>query len=171
MLEGQTFLFQRISEKINSTSSAFRNDSCQVGRLPKHYWKHSKTNKRLLRVRCCEGGNSPVHDWRLWKALKNEYDVQQQETCLLFWVKPYFDKISSKVDSAHDWRQLHWGLSGSQKEKKTWNKMLPIFLFHCEDPSVPADREDILCMHITKRQQCNFHTLFSTVICNINPFQ
>lgn len=27
---------------------------CQDGRLPKHYWRHSKTNRHLLQVQCCE---------------------------------------------------------------------------------------------------------------------
>lgn len=34
--------------------------------IAKHYWKHSKTNKRLL-SKTLQARNSMVHDWKLWK--------------------------------------------------------------------------------------------------------
>lgn len=111
-------LWKRISgkkkKKKNSTSSAFRNHFCQVGRLPKHYWKHSKTNKHLLRVRCCEEETA----WRmigsaekLWRMNLRCNKKQERGgegeggVCLFVWyfyqplcAKQYFDKISSQAE-------------------------------------------------------------------------
>lgn len=39
-----------------TTSSTSKKYLCKVGMIAKHYWKHSKTNKRLLRVRHCKPG-------------------------------------------------------------------------------------------------------------------
>lgn len=118
-------IFKGSKKKINSTSSAFRDDFCKVGRQPKHYWKHSKTNKRLLRARCCEG----VTAWcriggsgMLWNM---NFKVQQKEREVFpVFAKQYFDKILSKMDLTSEWKQLYWFLEVMRaKDEKTTNEI------------------------------------------------
>lgn len=104
--------------KKSSTSSAFGRHVCQVGRLPNYYWKHSETNKHLLREPSCEEGNSLC---MIGGTEKKSWE-SEMFVCFMFLsptlCQQYLHKISSKANLACDWIvSTSWGHSGSRKKK------------------------------------------------------
>lgn len=107
-------------------SSAFRDIFCQDGRLPKDYWKHSKTNRHLLQVQCCEEKTAWCVKSSKKCILKRCERKREVFVCLIFrsamWCQTVFWQDFFQGMWIKATVLTSWGHSGWRKNRFNWWK-------------------------------------------------